>query len=66
MTTGGMQHRNEEGVVNAVVFAGCSSSKASANKLFQWELQHELWRVLCRCCICVLNSSELMVVGNAT
>ena len=24
--------RNEEGVVNAVVFAGCSSSSASANK----------------------------------
>ena len=37
--------RNEEGVVKAVVLAGCSSSKASANKLFQWEMQHELWRV---------------------
>ena len=44
----GIATRNEEGVVNAVVFAGCSSSKASANKLFQWEMQHELWRVLCK------------------
>ena len=42
----GIATRNEEGVVNAVVFAGCSSSKASANKLFQSEMQHELWRVL--------------------
>ena len=50
----GIVTRNEEGVVNAVVFAGCSSSKASANKLFQWELQHELWRVLCKVlCLCV-------------
>ena len=38
--------RNEEGVVKAVVFAGCNSSKASANRLFQSEMQHELWRVL--------------------
>ena len=42
---GGKCNTKWEGVVKAVVFAGCSSSKASANKLFQWEIQHELWRV---------------------
>ena len=31
----GIATRNEEGVVKAVVFAGCSSSKASVNKVFQ-------------------------------
>lgn len=37
--------RNEDGVVSSILFAGCSSSKASANKLFQSEMQHEMKRV---------------------
>ena len=33
----GIATRNEEGVVKAVVLAG----------LWQWEMQHEMWKVLC-------------------
>ncbi len=43
MTTGGMQH--EMRMVQSKQL--CLLVVASANKLCQWEMQHELWKVLC-------------------
>ena len=51
--------------VNAVVFAGCSSSKAVQINYFNGNCNTNCGGC-CKVLYCVLNSSELMVVGNAT